>query len=187
MPSEFSLRQVLACLNISVFDPLVEPALKKACRIDAEQKTAKRDPFHNIVSLVVLQAAAYAKGGEIFVLDMGEPVKIDALARNLISLSGYRPDEDIKIVYTGLRPGEKLYEEKLMAEEGLKRTSNELIHIGMPIPFEEDVFLKQLSRLMQAAYDNRPDIRELVAEVVTTYRFKEETPDSERSSSPEEE
>ncbi len=122
---------------------------------------------------LVLQAAAFAHGGEIFVLDMGEPVKIDALARNLISLSGYRPDEDIKIVYTGLRPGEKLYEEKLMAEEGLKRTSNELIHIGMPIPFEEDVFLKQLSRLMQAAYDNRPDIRELVAEVVTTYRFKD--------------
>ena len=89
-------------------------------------------------------------------------------------------------MYTGLRPGEKLYEEKLMAEEGLKRTSNELIHIGMPIPFEEDVFLKQLSRLMQAAYDNRPDIRELVAEVVTTYRFKDGAANVYSSGEPDE-
>ena len=89
------------------------------------------------VSLVML-AGTYAKGGEIFVLDMGSPVKIDTLARNLIKLSGFKPDVDIKIVYSGLRPGEKLYEEKLMAEEGLRKTDNNLIHIGCPIPFDTD-------------------------------------------------
>jgi len=120
------------------------------------------------VSLVML-AGTYAKGGEIFVLDMGSPMKIDTLARNLIKLSGYRPDEDIKIVYSGLRPGEKLYEEKLMAEEGLQKTDNDLIHIGSPIPFDTDVFLKQLDGLMNAAYSNKKDIRERVQQIVSTY------------------
>ncbi len=118
---------------------------------------------------LVLQAATYAQGGEIFVLDMGAAVKIDMLARNLIRLSGYRPDVDIKIEYTGLRPGEKLYEEKLMAEEGMKKTPNELIHIGSPLDFDPDVFFKQLENLMAASYANRDDIRSLVAEVVETY------------------
>ena len=118
---------------------------------------------------LVLQAATYAQGGEIFVLDMGAAVKIDMLARNLIRLSGYRPDVDIKIQYTGLRPGEKLYEEKLMAEEGMKKTPNELIHIGSPLDFDPDVFFKQLENLMAASYANSDDIRSLVAEVVTTY------------------
>ena len=118
---------------------------------------------------LVLQAGAYAHGGEIFVLDMGSPVKIDTLARNLIKLSGMKPDIDIKVEYTGLRPGEKLYEEKLMAEEGLKKTRNELIHIGCPIPFEVETFLKELQTLMDMAYTNAEDIREKVAEVVTTY------------------
>lgn len=118
---------------------------------------------------LVLQAGTYAHGGEIFVLDMGSPVKIDTLARNLIKLSGMKPDIDIKVEYTGLRPGEKLYEEKLMAEEGLKKTRNELIHIGCPIPFEVETFLKELQTLMDMAYTNAEDIREKVAEVVTTY------------------
>lgn len=120
---------------------------------------------------LVLQAGTYAEGGEIFVLDMGSPVKIDTLARNLIKLSGLRPDVDIKITYTGLRPGEKLYEEKLMAEEGLRTTPNHLIHIGSPIPFDTDMFLGQLQLLMEAAYaGDEHAIRTLVEEVVPTYQ-----------------
>ncbi|MBR5614037.1 MAG: polysaccharide biosynthesis protein [Clostridia bacterium] len=120
---------------------------------------------------LVLQAGTYAKGGEIFVLDMGSPVKIDTLARNLIRLSGLKPDVDIKISYTGLRPGEKLYEEKLMSEEGLTTTPNNLIHIGKPIPFDADTFLNQLNTLMNAAYNGQDDeIYELVSNVVTTFR-----------------
>lgn len=123
------------------------------------------------VSLVLL-AGTYAKGGEIFVLDMGEPVKITTLARNLIRLSGYTPDVDIKIEYTGLRPGEKLFEEKLMAEEGLKKTKNNLIYIGCPIPFDIEAFLKQLNGLMDAAYKNTDDVKERVEKVVSTYHPK---------------
>lgn len=118
---------------------------------------------------LVMQAGIYAHGGEIFVLDMGEPVKIDTLARNLIKLSGHKPDEDIKIVYIGLRPGEKLYEEKLMAEEGLKKTESDLIHIGCPIPFDVEEFLQQLEELMETAYKNKADIVALVEKVVETY------------------
>ncbi len=120
------------------------------------------------VSLVI-QAGTYAKGGEIFVLDMGSPMKIDVLARNLIKLSGYRPDVDIKIEYTGLRPGEKLFEERLMDEEGLKTTPNKLIHIGSPIPLDTKQFLKQLDVLMRACYENDKNIRELVKDMVPTY------------------
>ena len=119
---------------------------------------------------LVLQAGTYADGGEIFVLDMGSPVKIDTLARNLIRLSGLQPEVDIKISYTGLRAGEKLYEEKLMSEEGMRTTPNRLIHIGSPIPFDTDEFLHQLQMLMTVAYDGQEDsIRDLVAEVVPTY------------------
>ena len=125
------------------------------------------------VSLVLL-AGTYAHGGEIFVLDMGSPVKIADLARNLIRLSGYKPGVDIKIEYTGLRPGEKLYEEKLMAEEGLKKTDNDLIHIGQPIPFDTDTFLSQLGGLMEAAYANKEDIRARVQEMVSTYHPTDE-------------
>ncbi len=118
---------------------------------------------------LVLMAGTKAKGGEIFVLDMGSPVKIDTLARNLIRLSGLKPDEDIKIEYTGLRPGEKLYEEKLMAEEGITATENDKIHIGKPIEFDISKFLDDLDDLMEAAYDNRSDIKQLVAGMVSTY------------------
>lgn len=118
---------------------------------------------------LVLQAGTYAAGGEIFVLDMGEPVKIDTLARNLIKLSGYEPDTDIKIRYSGLRPGEKLFEEKLMAEEGMKRTKNDLIHIGQPIPFDTTEFLHQLEELAEASYENSENIVEMVEEIVTTF------------------
>ena len=118
---------------------------------------------------LVLQAGTYAKGGEIFVLDMGSPMKIDTLARNLIKLSGLRPDVDIMIEYTGLRPGEKLFEEKLMAEEGMKTTPNKLIHIGCPIPFDTTLFLEQMQVLMKRAYENDEEIRELVKEMVSTY------------------
>ena len=120
---------------------------------------------------LVLQTSVYARGGEIFVLDMGEPMKIDTLARNLIKLSGYRPDVDIKIEYTGLRPGEKLYEERLMAEEGLRKTANDMINIGRPLEFDDDEFLRQMDRLMDAAYANNVKaMLPILGEIVTTYK-----------------
>ena len=121
---------------------------------------------------LVLQAGALAKGGEIFVLDMGEPVKILDLAENLIRLSGYKPYEDIDIEFTGLRPGEKLYEELLMSEEGLQDTPNKLIHIGKPIEFDEDKFRSQLEVLKETADQDSDSIRQLVQEIVPTYTIK---------------
>ena len=118
---------------------------------------------------LVLQAGVYAKGGEIFVLDMGEPVKILDLAKNLIRLSGYKVDEDIKIEFTGLRPGEKLYEELLMNEEGLTDTENKLIHIGKPIEFDESKFYVQLDNLKRAVEAECEDVRPLIQEIVPTY------------------
>lgn len=117
---------------------------------------------------LVLQAGAYANGGEIFILDMGEPVRIVDLARNLIRLSGYIPDEDIEILYTGLRPGEKLYEELLLNEEGLQDTQNKMIHIGKPIEIEHN-FEEKLKKLQIACYEDVDDIKELVEEMVPTY------------------
>ena len=111
----------------------------------------------------------YARGGEIFVLDMGEPVKIDDMARNLIRLSGYEPDVDIPIHYTGLRPGEKLYEELLMEEEGLKETANKLIHIGRPIEMDDEKFKQQLALLEEAYRAESDRMKDLVAQIVPTY------------------
>ncbi len=118
---------------------------------------------------LVLQAGAFAKGGEIFVPDMGEPVKILDLAENLIKLSGYKVGEDIRIEFTGLRPGEKLYEEMLMDEEGLQDTANKMIHIGKPIEMDEMRFFSQLEKLNEAAKEESPQIRDLVKEIVETY------------------
>jgi len=122
---------------------------------------------------LVLQAGHYARGGEIFVLDMGEPVKIDTMARNLIRLSGYEPDVDIRVEYTGLRPGEKLFEEMLMAEEGMKSTANRLIHIGRPIEMDDERFKAQLDELERVCLQENSDVKQLVAQMVPTY-----TPDT---------
>lgn len=119
---------------------------------------------------LVLQAGAYAKGGEIFVLDMGEPVKIDDMARNLIRLSGFEPDVDIPIVYTGLRPGEKMYEECLRKEEGLQKTANDLIFIGKPIEFDEGKFFDELVELKKLAYEDGTDIKQAVKKIVPSYQ-----------------
>jgi len=122
---------------------------------------------------LVLQAGAYARGGEIFVLDMGNPVKILDLATNLIKLSGYKVGEDIQIEFTGLRPGEKMYEELLMKEEGLKKTANKMIFIGKPIEIDTEVFEQQLDRLEKDAKAESPDIRERIQEIVPTYQYEE--------------
>ena len=123
---------------------------------------------------LVLQAGYYAQGGEIFVLDMGEPVKIDTMARNMIRLSGYEPDVDIKVEYTGLRPGEKLYEELLMKEEGLQDTDNKRIHIGKPIEMDDEKFAEQLERLNKASKMEVSNMKDIVAEIVPTYKRKQE-------------
>lgn len=153
----------------------VVPLFKKMIEKGGPVKVTHPDIIRYFMTIpeavsLVLAAGTYANGGEIFVLDMGSPVKIDTLARNMIRLSGFKPDVDIKIEYTGLRPGEKLYEEKLMAEEGMRKTKSELIHIGNPIPFDMDEFLPKLDKLMQAAYKNKKNIREYVEELVVTYR-----------------
>lgn len=122
---------------------------------------------------LILQAGAYAKGGEIFVLDMGEPVKILDLAENLIKLSGFRVGEDIEIVFTGLRPGEKMYEELLMDEEGLKDTANALIHIGKPIEFNKDEFMSKLGELKEISEEHPEQVKKAVSEIVTTYKYRE--------------
>lgn len=124
---------------------------------------------------LVLQAGAYAKGGEIFVLDMGEPVKIDDMARNLIRLSGYEPDVDIQIVYTGLRPGEKMFEECLKEEEGLQKTANDLIFIGKPIAFDKSLFFEHLISLKKMAYEDDPQMKSVVERLVPSYQAEKKS------------
>ena len=122
---------------------------------------------------LVLQASLFATGGEIFVLDMGKPVKIYELAENLIRMKGYKPNQDIKIEIVGLRPGEKLYEEILMDEEGLTKTANEMIFVGHPIRMDEDKFFEHLNELIKQAEANSNDIKKLTAQLCTTYKYTE--------------
>ena len=122
---------------------------------------------------LVLEAGAYAKNGQIFVLNMGDPVRIADLAKNMIRLSGYEPEKEIKIKYIGLRPGEKLYEELLMNEEGMQDTDNKLIHIGRPIEFDKEHFFEHLEELKEEAYAETGDIRTLIQKVAPTYHPKE--------------
>ena len=152
----------------------VIPLFKKQIADGGPVTVTHRDVIRYFMTIpeavsLVLQAAAFASRGEIFVLDLGEPVRIDDLARNMIRLSGFEPDVDIKIVYTGLRPGEKLYEEMLMKEEGLRTTQNELIHIGKPLDIDAVAFDAQLKSLYAACKNNSPRICTLVAEIVPTY------------------
>ena len=134
----------------------VIPLFKKQIEKGGPVTVTHRDIIRYFMTIpeavaLVLQAGAYAKGGEIFVLDMGKPVRIDDLARNMILLSGFEPERDIQIVYTGLRPGEKLYEELLLDEEGIKKTDNALIYIAKPIVFDEEAFAEGMKRLREAA------------------------------------
>ena len=130
---------------------------------------------------LILQAFCYAEGGEIFVLDMGEPVKIYELAKKIIRYKGYEPNVDIQIKITGLRPGEKLYEELLMDEEGLKETPNKLIHIGHPIKMDDRKFFKDLDKLIAASYKNNSDIKEKVATIVDTYKIDKGSNENEKN------
>ena len=152
----------------------VIPLFKKQIEEGGPVTVTHRDIIRYFMTIpeavsLVLQAGAYAKGGEIFVLNMGEPVRILDLAENLIRLSGYVPYEDIDIQFTGLRPGEKLYEEMLMDEEGLQDTPNKLIHIGKPIKFDEEGFRKELDELYVIANKDSDEIKEAVQKIVPTY------------------
>lgn len=156
----------------------VIPLFKKQIEKGGPVTVTHRDIIRYFMTIpeavaLVLQAGAYAKGGEIFVLDMGKPVRIDDLARNMIRLSGFEPERDIQIVYTGLRPGEKLYEELLLDEEGIKKTDNALIYIAKPIVFDEEAFAEGMKRLREACNaentGNEADIRVIVKSIVPEY------------------
>lgn len=150
--------------------PLFKKQIEKGGPVTVTHKDILRY-FMTIPEAVslILQAGTFAEGGEIFVLDMGEPVRIDDLARRMIRLSGFEPDEDIPIVYTGLRPGEKLFEELLMNEEGLRKTENKLIYIGCPIELDEERFLKELESLYLVENGDAETVRQKMRELVPTY------------------
>ena len=155
----------------------VVPLFKKQIEKGGPVKVTHPDIIRYFMTIpeavsLVLQAGANAKGGEIFVLDMGEPVKILDLAENMIRLSGFEPYEDIEIEFTGLRPGEKLYEELLMAEEGLQGTEHELIHIGKPLAFDEEEFMAQIEELKKIVKMEPEAIRKTIQEIVPTYQPK---------------
>ena len=176
--SEFTKFVAVRFGNVLGSNGSVIPLFKKQIQEGGPVTVTHKDIIRYFMTIpeavsLVLQAGAYAKGGEIFVLDMGEPVRILDLAKNLIRLSGYKVDEDIKIVFTGLRPGEKLYEELLMDEEGMQDTENKLIHIGRPIELDETLFFKQLKGLEAASKSECADIRPLIKEIVPTYTYKE--------------
>lgn len=165
--------------NVLESNGSVIPLFKKQIRAGGPVTVTHPDIIRYFMTIpeavsLVLQAGAYAKGGEIFILDMGEPIKILDLAMNLIRLSGYIPNEDIMIEFTGLRPGEKLYEELLMKEEGMQETENQLIHIGKPIEFDEKLFLDQIKQLYQASIDEDTDIKRRVQEIVKSYKIEDE-------------
>lgn len=160
---------VLISTDKAVNPTNVMGASKRVCEMIVQTMAERSNMTIPEAVSLVLQAGAYAGRGEIFVLDMGEPVRIDDLARNLIRLSGFEPDVDIEVRYTGLRPGEKLYEEMLMQEEGLRSTPNHLIHIGRPLDIDVPAFERQLSALAAACRENSPAIRTLLAQVVPTY------------------
>jgi len=152
----------------------VIPLFKKQIEAGGPVTVTHRDIVRYFMTIpeavsLVLQAGAYATGGEIFVLDMGEPVKIVTLAENLIRLSGYKPYEEIPIVFTGLRPGEKLYEELLMAEEGMKSTANQSIYIGKPIQFDEDDLWKTLDEMREMIANDTDEYKALIKRLVPTY------------------
>lgn len=169
----------------------VVPVFKKQIAKGGPVKVTHPDIIRYFMTIpeavsLVLQAGTYAAGGEIFVLDMGVPVKIDTLARNLIRLSGFKPDVDIKIEYTGLRPGEKLYEERLMETEGLRTTPNKLISICNPIDFDADQLFDNIEKLMHICYERPEDVKGFVEEIVPTYHPAGEHGTTEKSEAYEE-
>ena len=154
--------------------PLFRRQIKEGGPVTVTDKNVVRY-FMTIPEAVqlIFQAGAYAQGGEIFVLDMGDPVRIDDLARNMIRLSGLEPDVDIPIVYTGLRPGEKLYEELLLSGEGIQKTPNDLIYIGHEVAFDKERFSEQIRTLESWSEPDGRRLREMIAQIVPTYHEPE--------------